>query len=63
MSSPIAPSNEAPELSQIGMSSSMSDLGTLVSTGSQALLAAAEAKKVGLEAEGQKLLNDYNAET
>ena len=63
MSSPIAPSNEAPELSQIDMSSSMSDLGTLVSTGSQALLAAAEAKKVGLEAEGQKLLNDYNAET
>ena len=63
MSSPVAPSMSAPELSQIGLSSSMSDLGTLVSTGSQALLAAAEAKKVGLEAEGQKLLNDYNAET
>ena len=63
MSSPVAPSNNAPELNQIGMSSSMSDLGTLVSTGSQALLAAAEAKKVGLEAEGQKLLNDYNAKT
>lgn len=63
MSAPIAPSVQSPELSQIGMSSSLSDIGTLVSTGSQALLAAAEAKKVGLEAEGQKLLNDYNAKT
>lgn len=61
MSSPVAPSVQAPELNQIGMSSS--DLATLVNTGSSALLSAAEAKKVGLEAEGQKLLNDYNSQT
>lgn len=61
MASPVAPSVSAPELNQIGMSSS--DLATLVNTGSSVLLSAAEAKKVGLESEGQKLLNDYNSQT
>ena len=56
MSAPVAPNVTAPAVQP-----SPVDLG--IQNMPQAVLAAAEAKKAGMDAEGQKLLNQYNSET
>lgn len=58
MSSPIAPSNKSPEVatSPVAFDTGLQNM-------PNAVLAAAEANKAGLESEGQKLLNDFNTQT
>lgn len=58
MSAPIAPSNKSPEVASAPV-----PFDTGLQNMPNAVLAAAEANKAGLESEGQKLLNDYNIET
>lgn len=58
MSAPIAPSIKSPEVSTAPV-----PFDTGLQNLPNAVLAASEAKKAGLEAEGQKLLNDYNTQT
>ena len=50
----VSPSSNAPQVAQVQQSGT--DMANV-------LLAAAQANKAGLEAEGQKLLNDYNSKT
>ena len=58
MSAPIAPNIKSPEVSTAPV-----PFDTGLQNLPNAVLAASEAKKAGMEAEGQKLLNDYNTQT
>ena len=58
MSAPIAPSNKSPEVATAPV-----PFDTGLQNMPNAVLAAAEANKAGMESEGQKLLNDYNIQT
>lgn len=58
MSAPVAPNNKSPEVATAPVA-----FDTGLQNMPNAVLAAAEANKAGMESEGQKLLNDYNIQT